>query len=57
MLLAGMDLLSSLSNSLAPGRVEWNFRYVIIKLILVIEDWCIFCEIAIIRMLPDFTDD
>ena len=46
------------SNAVSrDGRFEWNFRYVIFKLILVIDDWCIFCEIALIRMSPDFTDD
>ena len=33
-------------NSLAPGKFEWNFRYVISKQILVIDGWGISCEIA-----------
>ena len=37
-----------LVNSLAPGTLEWNFRYVIIQGILVIGSWGISCEIALI---------
>ena len=44
-------------NSLAPGKFELNFRYVIFKRILVIDGWGIACEIAQIWMSPDFTDD
>ena len=44
-------------NSLAPGKFEWNFGYVIFKWILVIDGWGICCEIALIWMLLDFTDD
>ena len=33
--------------SLAPGRFKWKFRLVILKLILVIDGWCISCEIAL----------
>ena len=44
-------------NSLAPGKFEWNFRHVIFKQILVINGWGISCEIALIRMSLDFTDD
>ena len=44
-------------NSLAPGKSEWNFRYVIFKYILVIDGWYISCEIALIWMPLDFTDD
>ena len=46
-----------LLNSLAPGKFEWNFRYVIVKQILVIDGWGISCEIALIWMSLDFTDD
>ena len=46
-----------LTNSLAPGKFEWNFRYVIFKWILVIDGWGISCEIALIRMSLDFSDD
>ena len=42
-------------NSLAPGKFEWNFRYVIFKWILVIAGWSISCEIALIRMSLEFT--
>ena len=44
-------------NSLAPGKFEWNFRFVIFKQILVIDGWGISCEIALIWMSLDFTDD
>ena len=44
-------------NSLAPGKFEWNFRHVIFKQILVIDSWGISCEIALIWMSLDFTDD
>ena len=44
-------------NSLAPGKFEWNFRHVIFKQILVIDDCDISCEIALIWMSLDFTDD
>ena len=44
-------------DSLAPGKFEWNFRYVIFKQILVIDGWGISCEIALIWMSLDFTDD
>ena len=47
----------SLINSLAPGKFEWNIRHVIFKQILVIDVWGIFCEIVLIRMSLDFTDD
>ena len=42
---------------LAPGKFEWNCRHVIFKQILVIDDWGISCEIALIWMSLDFTDD
>ena len=44
-------------NSLAPGKFKWNFRHVIFKQILVINGWGISCEIALIWMSLDFTDD
>ena len=44
-------------NSLAPRKLEWNFRYVIFKLILVIDGWVISCGIALLWMSLDFTDD
>ena len=44
-------------NSLAPGKFEWNFRHVIFKKILVIDVWDISCEIALIWMTLDLTDD
>ena len=47
----------SLVNPLAPGKFEWNFRHVIFKQILVIGGWGISCEIALIWMSLDFTED
>ena len=44
-------------TSLAPGKFEWNFRYVIFKRILVIDGCGISCEIALIWMSLGFTDD
>ena len=44
-------------NSLAPGKFEWNFRYVIFKWISAVDGWGISCEIALISMSLDFTDD
>ena len=42
---------------MAPGKFEWNYRHVIFKQILVIDVWGIPCEIALILMSLDFTDD
>ena len=44
-------------NSLAPGKLAWNFRQVIFKQILVFNGWGIPCEIALIWKSLDFTDD
>ena len=44
-------------NSLAPGKFWLNFRHVICKEILLIDGWGISCEIALIWMSLDFTDD
>ena len=44
-------------NSLTPGKFKWSFRYVIFKWILVIDGWVISCEIALIWMSLDSTDD
>ena len=44
-------------DSLAPGKIEWNYRYVIFKQISVINGWGISCEIALIQMSLDFIDD
>ena len=46
-----------LFNSLAPGKFELNFRHVIFKPILVIDGWDIPCEIALLWMSLDITDD
>ena len=55
----GMNIrVSMMVNSLAPGKCERNFSYVIFKQIWVIDGWDISCEIApIILMSLDFTDD
>ena len=44
-------------NSLAPGKFAWNFKQAIFKQILLIDGWGISCEIALIWMSLDFTDD
>ena len=44
-------------KSLAPVRSEWNFRYVICKLISVIDGRGSFGEIAVRWMLLDLNDD
>ena len=44
-------------NSLAPGRFEWNFRYVIFNVISVVDSWGVDCEIALRWMSLDLTDD
>ena len=44
-------------KALAPGKFEWNLIHAICKQILVIDDSGISCEIALIRMSLDFTDD
>ena len=45
-----LNILGVNINSLAPGKFEWKFRYVIFKWILVIDGWSISCEIALIWM-------
>ena len=55
--LVTMQCLVQQINSLAPGKFEWNFRYLIFKQILVIDVWSISCEIALIWLSLDFTDD
>ena len=44
-------------NTLAPGKFQWNFRYVIFKRILVIDDRDISCVFALIGMSLDFIHD
>ena len=44
-------------NSFVPGKFKWNFRDVIVKRILVTDGWHISCEIALIWMSMDFTDN
>ena len=45
------------NNSLAPGKFEWNFMYLICQIISVIDGWGIFCELALKWMSLDLTDD
>ena len=45
------------SCSLAPGKFEWNFRYLILQIISVIDGWGICCELALRWMSLDLTDD
>ena len=45
------------SQGQSPGKFEWNFRYVISIWILRTDGWGITCEIALIWMSLDFTDD
>ena len=51
-----MDTDASL-NSLAPGKFEWNFRYLIIQIIPVIDGRVISCELGLRWMSLDLTDD
>ena len=39
-------------NSLAPGKFEWNFRYLILQIISVTNGWGISCELALRSLLP-----
>ena len=44
-------------NSLAPGKFEWNFRYLIFQIISVIAGWVISCELALRWISLNLTDD
>ena len=44
-------------NSLAAGKSEWHFRYLIFQIISVIDGWGISCEHALRWMPLDLTDD
>ena len=44
-------------NSLAPRKFEWNFRWVIFVLNLVIDGWCISGKIALRWMPLSLADD
>ena len=46
-----------LVKSLAPGKFEWNFRYVIFERNLVTDGWGISCEIVQIWYSLVFTDE
>ena len=48
---------TAIFNSLAPGKFEWNFRYLILQIISVIDGWGISCELALRWMSRDLTDD
>ena len=45
-----------LINSLATWKFKQNLRHIIFKLMLVIDGWGISCEIALLWMSQDFTD-
>ena len=47
----------TLFNSLTPGRFEWKFGYVIFKVILVILGYGVQCQVALIWMSMELTDD
>ena len=44
-------------NSLAPGKFEWNFRYLIFQIISVTDGWVISSELALGWMSLNLTDD
>ena len=44
-------------NSLAPGKFEWNIRYLILQIISLIDGWGISCELALRWMSLHLTDD
>ena len=44
-------------NSLATGKFEWHFRYLIFQIFSGIDSWGISCEIALRWMSLDLTDD
>ena len=44
-------------NSLTSGRFKVNFRWVVFKLILVVNGWDIYCETALIWVSLDHTYD
>ena len=44
-------------NSLAPGKLEWNFWSFIFQIISVIDGWGISCELALRWMSLDLTDE
>ena len=44
-------------NSLAPGKFEWKFGYLIFHIISVTDIWGISCEFAFRWMSLDLTDD
>ena len=46
-----------LVNSLAPGKCEWNFRYLVLQIISMIDGWGISCELALRWMSLDLTDE
>ena len=43
-------------NSMAPGKFEWNFKYLILQIILVIYGWGISCQLALRWMSINLTD-
>ena len=52
----GPELLPCI-NSLAPGKFQWHFRYLIFRTISVIDGWGISWELVLRWMSLDLTDD
>ena len=52
-----VEIPTNILNSLAPGKFEWNFKYLIFQIISVIDGWVISCELALRWMSLDLTDD
>ena len=51
-----MNGCTTLINSLAPGKFEWHFRYIIFQIISVIDGWGISWELALRWMSLHLTD-
>ena len=50
-------LIAEILNSLAPGKFEWHFRYLIFQIISVTDGWGISCELSLRWISLDLTDD
>ena len=48
--------MNDIFNSLAPGKFEWHFRFLIFQIISVTDGWGISCEIALRWMSLDLTN-
>ena len=56
-MVSSLCMLNKLLNSLATGKLEWNFRNLILQMTSVIDGWGISCELALRWMSLDLTDD